>query len=187
MKKIILITVIFLGLSMNLQAQFLKFGIKGGVNIANQNGSNIIINSTNYKTSEITNYHVGLVAEMKLVNSFAIQPELLYTTHGANYKNAVEDFENQLGYISIPLMAKIKLNKVISLELGPQASFLLSEKNNFDSKDTETFDFAANGGLGFSITKNLFVQARYILGLTDVSKDAEVKNSVVQISAGILF
>jgi len=187
MKKITFITIIFLGLSINLQAQFVKFGIKGGVNIANQNGDNITINSTNYKTSEITNYHVGLVAEMKIVNSFAIQPELLYTTQGANYKNAVEDFENRLGYVSIPVMAKIKLSKVISLELGPQASFLLSEKNDFDTEDTKTFDFAANGGLGFSITKSLFVQARYVLGLTDVSKDAEVKNSVVQISAGILF
>jgi len=33
----------------------------------------------------------------------------------------------------------------------------------------------------------LFIQGRYGLGLTDASKDAEVKNSVVQISAGIKF
>jgi opacity protein-like surface antigen len=75
----------------------------------------------------------------------------------------------------------------VSLELGPQASFLLSERNNFDIKDANTFDFAVVGGLGLNITKNLFIQGRYGLGLTDASKDAEVKNSVVQVSAGIRF
>jgi hypothetical protein len=48
-------------------------------------------------------------------------------------------------------MAKIYLNKSVSLELGPQAS-LLSERNNFDVRDANTFDFAATG-LGLKITK----------------------------------
>jgi hypothetical protein len=30
--------------------------------------------------------HAGLVAEIKLVDSFSIQPELLYSTQGATYK-----------------------------------------------------------------------------------------------------
>lgn len=187
MKKTILITAALMGISFNIHAQFVKFGIKGGINFANQNGSDITINSTNYKTSAITNYHAGLVAEIKLVESFAIQPELLYTTQGANYKSALTEFQNKLGYISIPVLAKIKLNRSLSLELGPQASFLLSEKNNFDVKDGQTFDFAANAGLAFNLTKSLFLQARYSLGLTEASKDAQVKNSVVQLSAGILF
>jgi hypothetical protein len=73
------------------------------------------------------------------------------------------------------------------LELGPQASFLLSEKNDFEVKDANTFDFSVVGGLGLKITKSLFVQARYGLGLTEISKEAQTKNSVVQVSAGILF
>ena len=75
----------------------------------------------------------------------------------------------------------------MSIELGPQASFLLSEKNNFDVKDASTFDFAVVGGLSLNITKNLFLQGRYGLGLTDASRDAEIKNSVVQVSAGLKF
>jgi hypothetical protein len=50
-------------------------------------------------------------------------------------------------------MAKIYLNKSVSLELGPQASFFVSERNNFDVRDANTFDFAANAGLGLKITK----------------------------------
>ncbi|MFV8327188.1 porin family protein [Flavobacterium sp. ZS1P14] len=187
MKKTILVAVLFLAVSSTMQAQLVKFGIKAGLNYANQTGTNITVNSTNYKTDAITSYHAGLVAEIKLLDSFSIQPELLYSTQGATYKNAAEEFKNELGYLSIPVLAKINLNKVVSLELGPQASFLLSERNNFDVKDANTFDFAVVGGLGLNITSHLFLQARYGLGLTDASKDAEVKNSVVQVSAGIKF
>ncbi len=187
MKKTILVAVVLLAMSNAAQAQLVKFGIKGGVNYANQNGSDITVDNTNYSTSAITSYHAGLVAEIKLVDSFSIQPELLYSTQGASYKNAMEEFRNELGYISIPVLAKVNLNRFVSLELGPQASFLLSERNNFDVKDANTFDFAVVGGLGFSITKSLFIQGRYGLGLTDWSNDAEVKNSVVQVSAGIKF
>jgi opacity protein-like surface antigen len=187
MKKTILFTVLLVAISMNMQAQLVKFGIKGGVNYANQNGSNITVNGDNYQTDAITSYHAGLIAEIKLIDSFSIQPELLYSTQGATYKNAFEEFRNELGYLSIPVLAKINLNKFVSLELGPQASFLLSERNNFDVKDANTFDFAVVGGLGLNITKNLFIQGRYGLGLTDASKDAQVKNSVVQVSAGIKF
>lgn len=187
MKKTILFTVLLVAISINMQAQLVKFGIKGGVNYANQNGSNITVNGDNYQTDAITSYHAGLIAEIKLIDSFSIQPELLYSTQGASYKNATEEFRNELGYLSIPVLAKINLNKFVSLELGPQASFLLSERNNFDVKDANTFDFAVVGGLGLNITKNLFIQGRYGLGLTDASKDAQVKNSVVQVSAGIKF
>lgn len=187
MKKTLLITAILFAFATSTQAQLVKFGIKGGVNYANQNGTDITVNSTNYTTDAITSYHVGLVAELKLLDSFAIQPELLYSTQGASYKNITEEFKNELGYLSIPVAAKIHLNKVVSLELGPQASFLLSERNNFDVNNAETFEFAALGGLGINLTKNLFIQGRYVLGLTEASKEAQVKNSMLQISAGILF
>ena len=187
MKRTILVTVLLLVLSFNMQAQLFKFGIKAGLNYANQTGSEITINSSNYRTTAITNYHAGLIAEIKLVDIFSIQPELLYSTQGASYKNAVEEFNNELGYLSMPVLAKINLNKVVSIELGPQASFLLNEKNNFDVKDANTFDFAIVGGIGLNITNHLFLQGRYGLGLTNASKDAEVKNSVVQVSAGIKF
>lgn len=187
MKKIILVAVVLLAVSTDMQAQLVRFGIKAGLNYANQTGSNITVNSQNYNTDAITSYHAGLVAELKLTDSFSIQPELLYSTQGATYKNAIEEFTNELGYLSIPVLAKIHFNKTISLDLGPQASFLLSERNNFDVKNAETFEFGVAGGLSLSITKSFFIQGRYVLGLTEASKEAEVKNSVVQISAGFKF
>ena len=79
------------------------------------------------------------------------------------------------------------MNKTVSLDLGPQASFLLSERNDFDVENAETFEFGVAGGLTLNVTKSIFLQGRYVLGLTEASKDADVKNSVVQISAGFKF
>jgi len=180
MKKTILVAVLLLAMSVNVQAQLLRLGVKAGLNYANFTGSDIQFDA-------ITSYHAGLVAEIKVLDKFSIQPELLYSTQGATYKNAGEEFRNELGYLSIPVMAKIYLNNSVSLELGPQASFLLSERNNFDIKDANTFDFSVAAGLGLKITKNLFIQGRYGLGLTEVSSNAQTKNSVVQVSAGLMF
>ncbi len=187
MKKTALSILFLTILSFSIQAQIVKIGVKAGLNYANQTGTQITINSSNYKTDAITSYHAGFVAEIKLIEQFAIQPELLYSTQGATYKNALTEIKNEVGYISIPVIAKIYLNKTISLELGPQASFLLSGKDKFAVNDSKTYDFSVVGGLGFKLTKNIFIQGRYGLGLTEVSKDAQTKNSVVQVSAGILF
>lgn len=187
MKKVILLAIAFFALASNAEAQSVRIGIKGGLNYANQNGTDITVNSSNYDSEAITSYHAGLVAEVKLADRFAIQPELLYSTQGASYKNGIDEFKNELGYLSIPVLAKIYLSESLSLELGPQASFLLSERKNVDFKNSETFEFAAVGGLGLNITKNLFVQARYGLGLTEASKNADIKNSTFQLSAGIMF
>lgn len=180
MKKLILVAVLFVATSATIQAQLLQIGAKAGVNFANLNGTDI-------QTDAITSYHAGLVAEIKLLDRFSIQPELLYSTQGATYKNALGEFKDELGYLSIPVMAKIYLSDAFSVEVGPQASFLLSQKNDFDVKDAKTFDFALAAGLGFKITKNIFVQGRYGLGLTEISKEAKAKNSVFQLSAGFMF
>jgi opacity protein-like surface antigen len=185
MKKIFLATVLFLATSASIQAQLVKFGVKAGVNFANQTGD--AFDAPEIDKEGITSYHAGVVAEIKLLDRFAIQPELLYSTQGATYKNAGEEFKNELGYLSIPVMAKFYLTDSFSLEVGPQASFLLSEKDNVNFEDAETFEFGVNAGLGYKLTENFFVQGRYGLGLTDASKNADVKNSTVQLSVGFLF
>lgn len=185
MKKIFLAAVLFIATSATIQAQLLRIGVKAGVNFASQTGD--AFPEQNFDKEGITSFHAGLVAEIKLLERFSVQPELLYSTQGATYKNAIDEYKNELGYISIPVMAKFYLTDSFSLEVGPQASFLVSEKNDFDVKDAETFEFGLNAGLGFKITKNFFVQGRYGLGLTEASKNADVKNSTVQLSAGFMF
>jgi Outer membrane protein beta-barrel domain len=160
------------------QAQIAKFGIKAGLNYAN-------FNNTEIQTKAITSYHAGLTAELKISDGFALQPELLYTTQGASYDNGVQEFKNELGYIAIPVLAKIYLSKSLSLELGPQASFLLKEKNKFAVNDSKTFDFSLAAGLGLKITKSIFIQGRYTLGLSEANINSKAKNSVLALGVGI--
>ena len=98
-----------------------------------------------------------------MFEGLALQPELLYSTQGATYKGVsgtIGDIKNEVGYLAIPVMLKINLITSISLELGPQASFLLSEKDNVNLYKSNTFDFGAAGGLGLKVTKSIFLQAR---------------------------
>ncbi|WP_298137188.1 porin family protein [Flavobacterium sp.] len=183
MKKSILFVITAL-LSANFinaqKSELMKLGLKAGINYANYTGSDV-------NTDAITNFHAGLVLEIKVLKNFSFQPELLYSTQGAEVDNLGEQFKNELGYISIPLLAKFNLNDNLSLELGPQASFLLSERNEVEAGDSNTFDFAVTGGLSYKLGKHFFVQGRYGLGLTEPKRDADVKNSVLQASIGYMF
>jgi opacity protein-like surface antigen len=62
-----------------------------------------------------------------------------------------------------------------------------SERNEVDTNDTNSFDFGLAGGLSYKITNGLFVSGRYVAGLTEAKKDADVKNSVIQFSVGYMF
>jgi hypothetical protein len=160
-------------------AQLLKIGIKGGVNYAN-------FRSSTLQTEALTSYHVGLVAEIKFLKPLSIQPEFLYSTQGASYKTLVEDFKSELGYMSVPILAKLHLGNSLSIEAGPQFSFLLNKKVNVGTNINE-FDLALAAGIGIKLTDNVFIQGRYTAGLTDVDKNTDFKNSVGQLSIGYLF
>jgi Outer membrane protein beta-barrel domain len=179
MKKYFLSSLLFLLFCPSSQAQLLKMGIKAGANYANFTGSDL-------QTDAITSYHAGLSAQVKLGDKFSLQPELIYSTQGASYKNVLEEVKAELGYLSVPVLARIHLGKTFSLDFGPQFSFLLSKEVDFDT-DVNEFDFAAAGGLTVNVTEKLFVQGRYIAGLTEISKNADVKNSVGQLSIGYMF
>lgn len=184
MKKIILTAALILGFTTYAQAQFLQFGLKGGVNLSNFTGGKM----EGFDFNSITSFHGGLVVEMNLIDNFSIQPELLYSTQGSEIEGLGEQIKNELGYISIPVLAKFYLTPgKLSIEAGPQFSFLLDERNDVDMSDAESFDFGLAGGLSYKITKNIFISGRYIAGLTEVNKDAEVKNSNIQASIGFLF
>ncbi|WP_339839792.1 porin family protein [uncultured Flavobacterium sp.] len=180
MKKLAFLVVTLLTISQITNAQSnIRFGVKAGLNYAN-------FTNTKVQTDAITNYHAGILVEISLFDNLAIQPELLYSTVGASYDSAITEFKNELGYISIPVVAKFNLSESLFLEAGPQGSFLLSKKDEvFD--DYNKVDFSVNAGVGINLTKNLFASARYNVGVTEIARDADAKNSVFQLSVGLLF
>lgn len=185
MKNLFMTAVFILAATFGAQAQSLvNFGIKAGPNFSSFSGGK------NIDYSSRTSFHVGLVAEIKALPNMSIQPEILYSSQGADVKG-IGDFN--LDYVSIPVLAKFYiLSDKLSLEAGPQFSFLVDERKAAwngitTSADNNSFDFALAGGVGLNITQSIFAQARYTIGLTEATKDADIKNAVFQVSLGYMF
>lgn len=186
MKKLIFIGCFVLGFFAS--AQSIDFGVKGGINFSNFNGSIEGVSSKN-----LTNFHLGIVTEFHIFENFSIQPELFYVTKGAELDGFGEQIKNELGYIALPILAKFYLTENgLSLEAGPQFSFLVSERNEV-ADGAKKMDLGLAGGLGYQLTDNIFVQARYVAGLTKVydgdtaGGTLDLKHSVIMLSAGIKF
>lgn len=178
-KSLIIILLTITGFSQS-NAQMLQFGVKAGANFSTLEGDDT------YDLSHYTNFHFGAVLELGIFQNFSIQPELLYSSQGAKVDtDAVKDIKYD--YVTVPVLAKFYLiTDKLSLEAGPQFSFMINESVP-DQFRTKSFDFAVAGGLGLNLTKNIFAQARYVAGLTDTSKDAEITNRVIQLSVGLRF
>ena len=168
-------------------SQTVNLGAKAGVNISTfyGNRSNDEINR-----NSLVGFHGGLIGEVKINDSFALQPELLYSRVGAEEGNVVKF---HLDYLSIPIMAKFYLANNFSIDVGPQFGFLVSDKAKFNgdipdlNTDASTFDFALNAGLGVDITDKWFSQVRYSYGVTTVGENPDIKNGVFQFSVGHKF
>ena len=205
MKKNILaaIAVFAFGLT---NAQKAQFGLKGGLNVANQNFS---VNGFPSASSRI-GFHIGGFVEVKISDKFAIQPELLYSTQGSKFNMTVNDSgtdyntENvfKLAYLNIPVMFKYYAVEKFSLEAGPQIGFLTSSKLDVsvvgktvsqNAKDLfESVDFGLNLGAGYDFTKKISAGVRYNFGLANVAKtekgdDSNIKNGVFSASLGYRF
>lgn len=176
MKKLFVLVICLIG-TMAAEAQSVKFGIKGGANFAKLEGDNI-------ESEMITSYHFGVATEIKALPMLAIQAEALYSSQGAKVEGS-DDIK--LDYVSVPVLAKFYVvPSILSLEAGPQFSFLVND-NLDETIEAKSFDMAIAGGLGVNIIKSLTVQARYVVGLTETVKDSEAKNSIIQLSAIYYF
>ena len=196
MKKIILMVVmVFTFGFVNAQGkEDMAFGIKGGLNISTI--TNADVDGVNSKS--LVGFHVGFFGEFVLSDKFSIQPEVLYSTQGTKIEFEGIKGDLKLDYIAIPVMAKYYVADSFSLELGPQIGFLVSAKaksggESEDVKDElKSTDVSLNFGLGYDITENFMIGARYNLGLTRLQDELlpgedESKNSVFQISIGYKF
>jgi Outer membrane protein beta-barrel domain len=205
MKKIIL-SVTLLVLFQNLTAQNVRFGLKGGLNVANQK----FTGSLSPTNSSIIGLNIGVFTEIKFSNEIALQPELLFSMQGSSFDLRVSDGfttvdtsnKFDLGYINLPVMLKYYASEDFFIEFGPQVGFLInadletkangrSVKQDLKKLFTNN-DFGLNFGLGFNVNPNLFFDARYNLGLSNIAEvdsnsDDSIKNRVFSIGIGYRF
>ncbi len=169
MKKTILLCALLVGAIFTVKAQESHLGIKAGVNFSTLTGDGV------EGLSNKTGYHFGVTTELGLSDNFSIQPEVLYSTQGAES----EDVDFDINYVNIPVLAKLYVMRNFSLQGGPQFGYVVGDDTGFDLKE---YDLSGAVGAELKI-KSLFLQARYNFGLSDVS-DSGTKNAVFQFSLG---
>lgn len=239
-----------LGLGQNALAQ-ISVGVRGGLLINNMKVDPL--EDGEPEPESITGFQAAIPVEIAFGNMFAVQPEIMFGSHG--FKQNLEDngTENGITYstkastkllynaLEIPVLGKVKFgpeNLKIFVLAGPSFGFGLGGEAKVDyssravladgtvlfedsGKETLKVKFVKDGydesdldedELGLSKTNlnlhlgagvsfalgpvNLFVDGRYILGLSDHIpdyKDApkddqyEGKSNRIGISAGVMF
>lgn len=157
-----------------------KIGIKAGVNFSNINADNTSENKT------LVGANFGVFAKFPITSSFAIQPEMYFTTKGSEltYQSVFVDGTAQfdLNYIEIPVLAVLKITNKFNVQVGPYASYLVSAnvknvsdvnynfENNIDSGDFTKFDTGVAAGIEFE-GKSFSLGVRYNFGLITVGEE----------------
>ncbi|TPN88691.1 porin family protein [Aquimarina algicola] len=180
MKKLFFLVIACIGFAVTTtNAQGIKFGIKGGLNFANFN--ELKNSDLDIDTDSRTGYHIGAVLQLGLTESFAIQPEVLYSAQGTD--------DLDVDYLNIPVLAKFKFAKFLSIEAGPQFGFVVNDDIDkafdeiVDSAEAESFDLSGAIGAGVEFGP-FFGQLRYNFGLTDVVDGFDGRNTAFQVSVG---
>ena len=176
-----------------INAQETKFGAKAGLNLSNLTGD---AEGNSMKVG----FQVGGFAEIKISEKFAIQPELVYSAQGAKFEEEffgeTFEFDLNLGYINVPVLAKYYVAEKFSLEAGPQVGFLISAKAKGEGEsedvkeDFNSLDFGFNLGAGYDVSENINLSLRYTAGLSNIAKDSgdqKVGNSNIAFAVGYRF
>ncbi len=83
MKKSRLLVLAFVALSSMCFAQDVTFGVKGGLNIANQKYK---MDGATLSPDAHAGLHIGGFATIMFSDQFGLQPELMFSTAGSNIK-----------------------------------------------------------------------------------------------------
>lgn len=188
MKKIIIMAIcLVVSAGVFAQGKGFSWGVKAGMNIADFIGKDV--KNTDMKIA----YNVGVVTEFGITEKFAIGPELVFSAQGYNVKVGDETAKFNAQYITLPIMAKYYVIDKLSINLGPQLGYAVSMKSKVGSTSQKldkdlynAFDLSIGVGATYHFWK-MFADVRYNYGLTNILKESNVKNSVIQIGVGYKF
>lgn len=167
----------------NVCAQKIKYGAKLGLDLSTFYGKDID------EYSNAGAYMGGFIGS-QISDKIGVQLESLYTEVGAlNDDNSEQNVK--LSYITIPLTCNYSLSKKGIIEFGPVFWYnvdadIKNRDNSIFNKNVTSEDVKAFGfGLiiGAEVFSNEFCgfSIRYNIGLTNIIKDSNIRNSAIQI------
>ncbi len=165
-------------------------GILGGGNYSKFNvKSNTTFTANHWKFG----YNGGIWLNFPVTNGFSFELQGLYSRVGGKYTEGSVDKDQELGYISVPLLMKFGLGKNFAIILGPEFDLLVHGREKNADIDNEASwkdnDVAAVGGFELFPHSPVSLYARYIYGINNISglTNPNIKNQGVQAGVKIKF
>jgi Outer membrane protein beta-barrel domain len=149
-------------------AQF-AFGIKGGANISNVNGSDVT------GTSSVVGFNAGAYLKLPVTRHLSIQPEVDYSAQGFKQTVSGTTFTSKNDYVNVPVLLKYTHFTGVFIETGPQVGFLATAKVSSqgvtvdDKPSYNSADFSWVLGVGVKIPATpISLDARYNFGISNI-------------------
>lgn len=191
MRKIIsvLLVAVCVGMAMPAQAQLIKFGVKGGLNLSK---ADISAGTQNFKIDNFTGFFIGPMAEVTIpVVGLGVDGALLFAQRGVK----VNEKSYRQNGLDIPINLKytIGLGSMLGIYVaaGPDFFFNFSGDNKFGSQtlSKKNAQVGINVGAGVKLLKHLQVGANYNIptGKTAEGENVSYKTKMWQISAAYIF
>ncbi len=152
----------------------MKFGVKAGYSSTNFTGD---ADGGDARGG----FYIGGLVDFAVSEKFHVQPKLMYSTEGAD--------EAGVDYLRIPVMAKYYVAEGFSLQAGPEIAFKIAAEDDITDEFTKSMDFGLGFGAGYELASGLMFDARYNLGLSNISDidGADFGNAGIQIGLGYRF
>lgn len=183
--------------------QELKFGLKAGINFANVYDEQ----NQDYVADGKIGIAAGGFLSVPIGKFIGFQPEVMYSQKGFKASGTLlgtnYDFERTSSFIDIPLQLQIKPLQQLTFLVGPQFSYLLDTKNDFNGSTSTTQEAAINSEnykkniFGFVVGADVNLENIVISGRAgwDISKSdsdgnsttPRYKNQVIQLTLGYRF
>ncbi len=173
MKKIFLI-LFLIGTYATTNAQFLNYGIIGGIN-QNKNGTlraTIDESVEKIKSHKEPGYHFGAFTEIN-IPFFYLRPELLYTKTESSYKYEGETGDLTIKKIDIPVMLGLKVLGLGRIFAGPTFQYILDtdfDYEHFKNVSSDDFSLGMQIGAGVELGK-IGADIRWERGLSDTEAE----------------
>lgn len=178
-----------------------QFGIRAGLNLANISFKE---DGYSYSPKSNTTFHVGVIADIPLMQSLYVQTGLFLQNKGA--KEEGEGYKTTLTpmYLQIPVLASYRYDFSDALQLqvnvGPYFAYGIGgkwkEEEDGESYEVDFFDdgikrfdcgLQVGGGLTFA--QHYYLGVAYEFGFINIAdeSDLKVKNNNIMISLGYNF
>jgi hypothetical protein len=167
-----------------------RLGIKAGINVANLFANDVV------SSNALLGFNGGVFLKIAINQRFAFQPELLFSTQGAEleYNNSfvTGTVTYHLNYLQVPLVGVYNVTRNINIQGGIYLASLLSTQTkngaddgsfNFEEQisksNFQSIDYGLLVGLGADLNRISF-GIRYNYGVSNIGKEFNFSNESIQ-------